>query len=351
MTASSYASDAKIIEALAILGADFIGQTEQTLLQQLVVAAALGGGGGGGASAWGSITGTLSAQTDLQTALDAKLNLTGGTLTGQLINSTNGAASTPPVLLSGTIFTGGSATTTKPQHLIEPTGTTSTSWSTSGTLYGGNAPAGFTGNLFDFQIDGVSRLRLSGTVLLPGASGGTDLGQYNMGFGTVRARNVFVESGSGNRGFALVQDFGVQAGSEGWIGFSSVAATGANWDAFFTRAAAATIQMGSNHATTATHQTFKAHDVTTGAGADLFLQGGAGSANDGYVKIGTATGGLAFFGASGSPLISGNINTNISSGGVGSALLDDTQSDGGLGGGAYTFGGLVAALKSYGIIG
>jgi hypothetical protein len=31
-------------------------------------------GGGGGGVAWGSITGTLSAQTDLQTALDAKQN-------------------------------------------------------------------------------------------------------------------------------------------------------------------------------------------------------------------------------------------------------------------------------------
>jgi hypothetical protein len=30
------------------------------------------GGGGGGSSAWGGITGTLSAQTDLQSALDAK---------------------------------------------------------------------------------------------------------------------------------------------------------------------------------------------------------------------------------------------------------------------------------------
>lgn len=41
-----------------------------------------GGGGGGGGGTWGSITGTLSAQTDLQTALDARLTLTGGTLTG-----------------------------------------------------------------------------------------------------------------------------------------------------------------------------------------------------------------------------------------------------------------------------
>jgi len=43
MTASQYASDAKIAEACTALGADLIGQTEQTLLQQLVVAAATGG--------------------------------------------------------------------------------------------------------------------------------------------------------------------------------------------------------------------------------------------------------------------------------------------------------------------
>lgn len=143
----------------------------------------------------------------------------------------------------------------------------------------------------------------------------------------------------------------------GVVGFSSsydgqLSGGNGTADALFTRgAAAASIQMGLNHATTATHQTFKAHDVTTGVGADLILEGGAGSANDGYVKIGTATGGLAFFGAGGSLLISGNTSTNISSAGAGNPLLDDTQSDGGLAGGAYTFGGLVAALKSYGIIG
>ena len=41
----------------------------------------LGGGGGG---TWGSITGTLSAQTDLQTALDLKANLASPTFTGVL---------------------------------------------------------------------------------------------------------------------------------------------------------------------------------------------------------------------------------------------------------------------------
>ncbi len=35
-------------------------------------------------AAWGGITGTLSAQTDLQSALDAKLNLSGGTMSGAI---------------------------------------------------------------------------------------------------------------------------------------------------------------------------------------------------------------------------------------------------------------------------
>jgi hypothetical protein len=66
----------------------------------------------------------------------------------------NGLASTPPVSLTGTWFTGGTSTTTKPHLLVEPAGTTSTAWSTAGTGLGVNAPAGFTGNLLDLHIGG-----------------------------------------------------------------------------------------------------------------------------------------------------------------------------------------------------
>lgn len=48
MSASPYASDAKIAETLTALGAEALASNEQALLQQLVVAAATGGGGGGG---------------------------------------------------------------------------------------------------------------------------------------------------------------------------------------------------------------------------------------------------------------------------------------------------------------
>lgn len=81
------------------------------------------------------------------------------TWTGHHVFSKNGAASTPPLLLSGTWFTGGTATTTKPQFLVEPSGTTSTGWSTSGTGLGINAASGFTGNLLDLQINGVRAAR------------------------------------------------------------------------------------------------------------------------------------------------------------------------------------------------
>ena len=40
---------------------------------------------GGAAAAWGSITGTLSDQTDLQNALDSKVNKAGDTMTGELV--------------------------------------------------------------------------------------------------------------------------------------------------------------------------------------------------------------------------------------------------------------------------
>jgi hypothetical protein len=81
---------------------------------------------------------------------------TGAVTLARLIAAANGAASTPPMALTGTWFTGGTATTTKPALLIEPTGTTSTAWSTSGTGLGVNAPSGFPGNLLDLQVNGSS---------------------------------------------------------------------------------------------------------------------------------------------------------------------------------------------------
>ena len=81
--------------------------------------------------------------------------------TGDITLSLNGAADTPPLKLTGTWFSGGTGTSTKPQFLIEPTGTTSTAWSTSGTGLGVNAPSGFSGNLLDLQVDGTSHFKVT----------------------------------------------------------------------------------------------------------------------------------------------------------------------------------------------
>jgi hypothetical protein len=83
------------------------------------------------------------------------------TTSGRFINSYNATASSPAKAFTGTWFTGGTGTTTKPQVLIEPTGATSTAWSTSGTGLGVNAASGFSGNLLDLQVNGTSQIAVS----------------------------------------------------------------------------------------------------------------------------------------------------------------------------------------------
>jgi hypothetical protein len=100
------------------------------------------------------LNGNIAASSGLPASLtaDGSGNLT---LTARWIQSTNGAASAPPHALTGTWFTGGTTTTTKPQLLIEPAGTTSTGWDVGGTGIGVNAPSEFTGNLLDLQCNGT----------------------------------------------------------------------------------------------------------------------------------------------------------------------------------------------------
>ena len=130
--------------------------------------------------------------------------------TGEINISLAGAASTPPVSFTGSWFTGGTATTTKPQLLIEPTGTTSTAWSTSGTGLGVNAASGFSGRLLDLQLNGTSNFSVTstGSVSVPLGSNTspsvyfgttTNAGIYSPGAGQVAISTggtgrVFVDS-------------------------------------------------------------------------------------------------------------------------------------------------------------
>ena len=165
------------------------------------------------------------------------------------------ALSAPGLPVTGAWVTGGSTTTTKPHALIEPTGTTSTAWSTSGTGLGINAASGFTGNLFDLQVAGVQKLRVD--------------------------QNGAVASQS-----ALT---GTSVGANSNIGSLSL---GAGFDVLLTRGgAAATLQHGAADAASPVAQTIKFQDVVAGtsntAGVNATIQAPAGT--------GTGAGGSLIF--------------------------------------------------------
>jgi hypothetical protein len=169
------------------------------------------------------------------------------TLTGRFISSLNGAASAPPGTFTGTWFTGGTATTTKPQVLIEPTGTTSTAWSTSGTGLGVNAASGFGGRLLDLQLNGTSNFNVDSTgrtsfplgtaalpALYPGAD--TNTGIYSPGAdlvavatnGSERLRITsagFVGIGTSSPGYLLHLGGGALAEPNGQIALGIIAGT------------------------------------------------------------------------------------------------------------------------------
>jgi hypothetical protein len=88
---------------------------------------------------------------------NGKVGIGTTTPTAGLHVNTAGAASSPGLRIDGAWYTGGTATTTKPYMLIEPSGATSTAWSTAGTGLGINAASSFTGNLIDAQINGASK--------------------------------------------------------------------------------------------------------------------------------------------------------------------------------------------------
>lgn len=96
----------------------------------------------------------------------------------------------------------GVAAVNKPNFLIEPYGTTSSSWNTSGTGLGINAPSGFTGAILDAQTNGTTRLVVLGAgnvgisnsapnTLLNVAGGTPTTAASGLQFGTDAAANLY----------------------------------------------------------------------------------------------------------------------------------------------------------------
>lgn len=120
----------------------------------------------------GTTTLTLPTTGTLLTTTGSGVSLTGvGLLATANIFTTNGALSAPANTFNGTWITGGSATTTKPYILIEPSSATSNTWSTSGTGLGVNSASGFTGNLIHLLQNGTTRFSVSGSGAVAFTSG------------------------------------------------------------------------------------------------------------------------------------------------------------------------------------
>jgi hypothetical protein len=111
--------------------------------------------------------------------------------------SAPGAASTPSVLFSGTPYTAGTGTTAYPLVSIWSSGATGPStWSTSGTMLGINAPSGFTGNLIDAHLNGGGSLFSIADNGIAAAAAFTSTGNITAGSGA----SGFKQSGLANSG-------------------------------------------------------------------------------------------------------------------------------------------------------
>lgn len=155
--------------------------------------------------------------------------------------SGNGALSAPGLTGYGTWITGGTATTTKPYALIEPTGTTSTAWSTSGTGLGINAASGFSGNLIDTQLNGVLAFKVdqNGTMTF----GGSNAFTINGSTGSIDIRKAGSTVYLGNSSFYL-DGSGQRLSSSSSLGWTSSAAGGAANDVGLSRISAGVIGVG-----------------------------------------------------------------------------------------------------------
>jgi hypothetical protein len=170
------------------LGADAASPAAQTLKGPDARAGTDTNTAGGAMSiAAGRGTGTAAGGTlNLQTSAPTTSGTGGGTLTTRVaisdtaitetlpvVNSTNGAASTSPLTLSGSWFTGGTGTTTFPALNISASGATApTTLSTSGTGLLLNGPSGFAGDFVSMRKNGaapVFRVDSGGSVYASGS--------------------------------------------------------------------------------------------------------------------------------------------------------------------------------------
>jgi hypothetical protein len=120
----------------------------------------------------GSAFGTAATQNTGTSGATIPLNNGANTESGAHTFSAAGAASTPGVSITGAPYTGGTATTDFPQFYVN-SGAAVTTFSTSGTMFGVNAPSGFGGHLLNLFVNGSStkfRVDASGDLFVAGTT-------------------------------------------------------------------------------------------------------------------------------------------------------------------------------------
>jgi hypothetical protein len=213
-----------------------------------------------------------------------KLPLAGGTLTGQLIQSTNGAASTAALVMSGAPYKAGTATTNHPLFYFNQSGATApTTWSTKGTCLGMSLPAADSypahGDAIRVLVDNVPTFSVDKTGDVYAVHGfllGKHVTDYHHGFTqqSTSRMNIF---GAGAYVGAVTAN-GIFCASSTYFGWTDGTAYNGTVDTLFIRGgAAACIQMGAD-AAGVVNQHFKACNRITsdGVGADLKISGGNG---------------------------------------------------------------------------
>ncbi len=142
----------------------------------------------------------------------------------------NGAASNPGAKLSGSWFTGGDSTTTKPQLLVEASGATSTGWSTSGTGLGINAPSGFNGRIIDVKLNGTTAFSLNEAGGISTIGQGITNFSATSGYWYQPAATVSVGNNGDSGASNLLLRAGVSGSSGGNITFSVNNSTTGIWN-------------------------------------------------------------------------------------------------------------------------
>jgi hypothetical protein len=210
----------------------------------------------------------------LKTTASADAALTCGAITasGAITNSYTSLVSSPAEILTGTWFTGGTGTTTKPHLLIEPTGTTSTAWSTSGTAIGVNAAIGFAGNLIDTKVNNITKFSVSSGGKLYLASRYGTAGSTNGGFiGFGQSGGMYASFGNGGGawyfgGSDLNYYTGIAPSSSGFGG-AGITFGATVIDSATTTISAATLGIGRNSS-----GNIEINNGTAGSFHDLYLR-------------------------------------------------------------------------------